>query len=70
MPRCAITVAQAREMIAKGQTRVVVDVRDAPEGVEKSGKVVGAVKVSPEAGVSRRSRLSPLPRHEQEFCEG
>ena len=39
-----ITPAQAREMIAKGNT-LVVDVRDAPE-VEKSGKVVGAVHVS------------------------
>jgi rhodanese-related sulfurtransferase len=39
-----ITVAQAREMIAKGNT-LVVDVRDAPE-VEKSGKVAGALNVS------------------------
>ena len=39
-----ITLAQAREMIAKGNT-LVVDVRDAPE-VEKSGKVAGAVNVS------------------------
>ena len=36
-----ITPAQAREMIAKGNT-LVVDVRDAPE-MEKSGKVAGAV---------------------------
>jgi rhodanese-related sulfurtransferase len=36
-----ITPAQAREMIAKGNT-MVVDVRDAPE-VETSGKVAGAV---------------------------
>ena len=36
-----ITPAQAREMIAKGNT-LVVDVRDAPE-LEKSGKVAGAV---------------------------
>ena len=36
-----ITPAEAREMIAKGNT-LVVDVRDAPE-VEKSGKVAGAV---------------------------
>jgi rhodanese-related sulfurtransferase len=36
-----ITAAQAREMIAKGNT-LVVDVRDAPE-LEKSGKVAGAV---------------------------
>ena len=39
-----ITPAQAREMIAKGNT-LVVDVRDAPE-LEKSGKVAGAVHVS------------------------
>ena len=39
-----VTPAQAREMIAKGNT-LVVDVRDAPE-VEKSGKVAGAVHVS------------------------
>jgi rhodanese-related sulfurtransferase len=39
-----ITPAQAREMIAKGNT-LVVDVRDAPE-VEKSGKVAGAIHVS------------------------
>jgi rhodanese-related sulfurtransferase len=36
-----ITPAQAREMIAKGNT-LVVDVRDAPE-IEKTGKVAGAV---------------------------
>ena len=39
-----ITPAQAREMIAKGNT-LVVDVRDTPE-VERSGKVAGAVHVS------------------------
>ena len=39
-----IAPAQARELIAKGNT-LVVDVRDAPE-VEKSGKVAGAVHVS------------------------
>jgi rhodanese-related sulfurtransferase len=36
-----ITPAEAREMIAKGNT-LVVDVRDAPE-LDKSGKVAGAV---------------------------
>ena len=36
-----VTPAQAREMMAKGNT-LVVDVRDAPE-LEKSGKVAGAV---------------------------
>jgi rhodanese-related sulfurtransferase len=39
-----VTPAQAREMIAKGNT-LVVDVRDAPE-VAASGKVAGAVHVS------------------------
>ena len=39
-----ITPAQAREMIAKGNT-LVVDVRDPPE-VQQSGKVAGAVNVS------------------------
>src|SRR5262245_1054322 len=38
-----ITPAQARELIAKGNT-LVVDVRDAPE-VQQSGKVAGAVHV-------------------------
>src|SRR6516162_9702278 len=45
-----ITPAQAREMIAKGNT-LVVDMRDAPE-VEKSGKVAGAVNVS--RGIERQ----------------
>ena len=36
-----VTPAQAREMMAKGNT-LLVDVRDAPE-LEKSGKVAGAV---------------------------
>jgi rhodanese-related sulfurtransferase len=39
-----VTPAQAREMIAQGNT-LVVDVRDAPE-VERSGKVAGAIHVS------------------------
>lgn len=39
-----ITPAQARQMIAEGNT-LVIDVRDAPE-VEKSGKVAGALQVS------------------------
>jgi rhodanese-related sulfurtransferase len=39
-----ITSAQAREMMAKGNT-LVVDVRDAPEA-EKSGKIAGAINVS------------------------
>ena len=39
-----VTPAQAKEMMAKGNT-LVVDVRDTPE-VEQSGKVAGAVHVS------------------------
>jgi rhodanese-related sulfurtransferase len=39
-----ITPAQARDMIAKGNT-LVLDVRDAPE-VANSGKVAGALHVS------------------------
>ena len=39
-----ITPAQAREMIAQGNT-LVVDVREPPE-VEQTGKVAGAVNVS------------------------
>ena len=39
-----VTPAQARDMMAKGNT-LVVDVRDAPE-VAQSGKVAGAVHVS------------------------
>jgi rhodanese-related sulfurtransferase len=39
-----VTPAQAKEMIAKGNT-LVVDVRDAPE-VERSGKVAGSIHVS------------------------
>jgi len=39
-----VTHAQAREMMAKGNT-LVVDVRDAPE-VEQSGKVSGAIHIS------------------------
>ena len=39
-----ITPAQAKEMMAKGNT-LVVDVRDAPE-VETTGKIAGAIHVS------------------------
>jgi rhodanese-related sulfurtransferase len=39
-----VTPAQARDLIAAGNT-LVVDVRDAPE-VEKSGRVAGSVHVS------------------------
>ena len=39
-----ITPAQAREMVAEGNT-LMVDVRDAPE-LEKSGKIAGAIHIS------------------------
>src|SRR3954465_2282565 len=60
-----ITPAQAREMIAKGNT-LVVDVRDAPE-VEKSGKVSGAVHV---AGGMLEFRAAPdSPYHDKNFAK-
>ena len=60
-----ITLARAREMIAKGNT-LVVDVRDAPE-VEKSGKVAGALNVS--RGMLE-FRADPESLLRQEFREG
>ena len=59
-----ITPAQAREMIAKGNT-LVVDVRDAPE-VEKSGKVAGAVHVSRGMLEFRADPASPY--HDKNFA--
>ena len=60
-----ITPAQARDMMAKGNT-LVVDVREPPE-VEQTGKVAGAVNVS-------RSflefRADPdLPSHDKNFAK-
>ena len=52
-----ITPAEAREMIANGNT-LVVDVRDAPE-LEKSGKVAGAVHHSRGMLEFRADRASP-----------
>ena len=60
-----ITPAQAREMIAKGNT-LVVDVRDAPE-VEKSGKVAGAVHVS--RGMLEFRADSESPYHDKNFSK-
>src|SRR5262249_35506935 len=60
-----ITPAQAREMIAKGNT-LVVDVRDAPE-VEKSGKVSGAVNVSRGMLEFRADHESPY--HDKNFAK-
>ena len=60
-----ITSAQAREMIAKGNT-LVVDVRDAPE-VEKSGKVVGALTVS--RGMLEFRADPESPYHDKNFTK-
>src|SRR5512136_3261222 len=60
-----ITPAQAREMIAKGNT-LVVDVRDAPE-VEKSGKIAGAVHVS--RGMLEFRADPDSPYHDKNFVK-
>ena len=60
-----ITVAQAREMIAKGNT-LVVDVRDAPE-VEKSGKVAGDLNVS--RGMLEFRADPESPYHDKNFAK-
>jgi rhodanese-related sulfurtransferase len=61
-----ITPAQARDMIAKGNT-LVVDVRDAPE-VAQSGKVAGAVHVS--RGMLEFRADPELPSHDKAFDKG
>jgi rhodanese-related sulfurtransferase len=60
-----ITPAQARDMIAAGNT-VVVDVRDAPE-VQQSGKVAGAVHVS--RGMLEFRADPELPSHDKNFAK-
>jgi rhodanese-related sulfurtransferase len=60
-----VTPAQARDMIAQGNT-LVVDVRDAPE-VEKSGKVAGAVNVS--RGMLEFRADSESPYHDKNFAK-
>ncbi len=60
-----ITPAQAREMIAQGNT-LVLDVRDAPE-VEKSGKVAGAVNVS--RGMLEFRADPESPYHDKMFAK-
>ena len=60
-----ITLARAREMIAKGNT-LVVDVRDAPD-VEKSGKIAGAVHVS--RGMLEFRADPELPTHDKNFAK-
>src|SRR5262249_24502855 len=60
-----ITPAQARDMIAKGNT-LVVDVRDAPE-VQQSGKVAGAVHVS--RGMLEFRADPESPYHDKNFAK-
>ncbi|TKT73020.1 rhodanese-like domain-containing protein [Afipia massiliensis] len=60
-----ITPAEAREMIAKGNT-LVVDVRDAHE-VEKSGKIAGAVNVS--RGMLEFRADPESPYHDKNFAK-
>ena len=59
-----ISAAQARDMIAKGDT-LVVDVRDAPE-VAASGKVAGAVHVS--RGMLEFRADPESPYHDKNFA--
>jgi rhodanese-related sulfurtransferase len=60
-----VTPAQARDMMAKGDT-LVVDVRDAPE-VQASGKVAGAVNVS--RGMLEFRADPDLPSHDKNFAK-
>jgi rhodanese-related sulfurtransferase len=60
-----ITPAQAREMIAEGNT-LIVDVRDAPE-LEKSGKVAGAIHVS--RGMLEFRADPDSPYHDKHFAK-
>jgi len=59
-----VTPAEARDMMAKGNT-LVVDVRDAPE-VEKSGKIAGAVNVS--RGMLEFRADPDSPYHDKNFA--
>jgi rhodanese-related sulfurtransferase len=61
-----ITAAQAKEMIAKGNT-LVVDVRDAAE-VANTGKVAGAVHVS--RGLLEFKADPESPTHDKNFDKG
>ena len=60
-----ITPAQAKDMIAKGNT-LVVDVRDAPE-LTASGKVAGAVHVS--RGMLEFRADPESPSHDKNFAK-
>lgn len=60
-----ITPAQAKDMIAKGNT-LVVDVRDSAE-VAQSGKVAGAVHVS--RGMLEFRADPEMPSHDKNFAK-
>ena len=60
-----ITPAQARDMVAQGNT-LIVDVRDAPE-VENSGKIAGAVNVS--RGLLEFRADPDSPSHDKSFAK-
>jgi rhodanese-related sulfurtransferase len=60
-----ITPAEARAMIAKGNT-LVIDVRDAPE-LEKSGKIAGAVHHS--RGMLEFRADPESPYHDKNFAK-
>jgi rhodanese-related sulfurtransferase len=60
-----ITAAQAKDLMAKGNT-LVVDVRDAPE-VANSGKIAGAVHVS--RGMLEFRADPDLPSHDKNFAK-
>jgi rhodanese-related sulfurtransferase len=60
-----IIPAQARDMIAQGNT-LIVDVRDALE-VEKSGKIAGAVNVS--RGLLEFRADPDSPSHDKSFAK-
>ena len=61
-----VTPAEAREMIAKGNT-LVVDVRDAPE-VATSGRIAGAINVS--RGMLEFRADPETPYHDKNFDRG
>jgi len=58
-----VTPAQAREMMASGNT-LVVDVRDGPE-VDKSGRIAGSVNVS--RGMLEFRADPESPYHDKRF---
>ena len=60
-----ITPAEARDMMAKGNT-LVIDVRDAPE-VEKDGKIAGALHIS--RGMLEFRADPETPYHDKSFTK-